>query len=199
MLLASFANALAHKIRTPLAVITNELSFLASQGQDCARAIQRSKDIAQILKIVTSLGSATVRESQTNLAESISKVFSSIKSEAAVNTLTDSMHLEATLRLIKMLLQDLSANEGASPEQLYTATFDASLLEATLQFECVLHDPISVEDDFDSLTELFSKNLHLDLIEPPLIDAGAAICKAKLKAKLIAGKFNLTVSWKAIT
>ncbi len=196
VLLASFANALAHKIRTPLAVITNEISFLASQGHDCARAQQRSKDIAQILKSATILGSTNVTESKIDITQSIVKVFPSIKPTARINSIGDEMRLETTLKLIKIFVNDLSAAEHAQTNDGCIPVFEHTPSEAMLSMQCMMHDPISVGGEFGSLTELFSQNLHLDLIEPPLIDASAKACGITILAKLVDGKFSITCSWK---
>jgi len=207
LLLASFAQALAHRIRTPLTVITNELSFLSSQGHDCGRAVQRSKDIVEVLKTACLLGSvlsgatmtdSSVIESEADLGNSLRKVFPELKLPESLTQpffiAADALAVEITLRLIKRLLADLH-DGGADSTEVAAPIFTIAEKKATLEFTVKLHDPISVAQSFDSLTELFAVNLHLDLIEPPLIDAGAMRCKMTIAASLDCGMFRLSGSW----
>lgn len=201
LVLASFAKALAHRIRTPLTVVTNELSYLATQGHDCGRAIQRSKDIAEILKVACLLGSPTPHDSSIDISESLKKVFpaltattsaASSMSDLPFIAVSDSVHLEATMRLVARLITDLSGE--AEVHQPITYAVDAT--HAVLTLRCRLHDPISAQGTYKSLTELFTSQLHLDLIEPPLIDAGAFRTGTELAAVLTDGNFELRCTWR---
>ena len=103
----------------------------------------------------------------------------------------------STTRLLARLFNDLAAESADNQTPRYTATFTADLELATLQVACTLHDPITVSGSFDSLTELFSVHLHLDLIEAPLIDAGANRCGIQLNAQLNSGEFVVQATWRA--
>lgn len=189
LLVASLAKALAHKIRTPLTVVTNELSYLSTQGQDCERAIQRSKDIASILKLACSLGSTAPRsDERVDLVATTKRTFPEIVATQFF-VRSDMMRLDATLKLLKAMREDLADEESSSTSAVQLATQGS---EGRLTVECKLHDPISVDGEFSSLTALFSEKLHLDLVEPPLIDAGAALCGVKINATLKEGVFKFT-------
>jgi hypothetical protein len=188
LLVASLAKALAHKIRTPLTVVTNELSYLATQGSDCERAVQRSKDIAAVLKLACALGSAAPRrDERLDLTTTVKRCFPDVTA-APFFVNNDAMRLDASLRLLSAMRNDLADEE--SPTSSSTA-LTVSGANATLTMRCKLHDEISVDGEFSSLTALFSEKLHLDLIEPPLIDVGASLCGIRIRCTLKEGIFIL--------
>jgi len=51
-LLSAFVRALAHKVRTPLSVITNDLTYLRTlvPPEECERSLERSREIANLLR-----------------------------------------------------------------------------------------------------------------------------------------------------
>ena len=98
----------------------------------------------------------------------------------------DPMHFSAFVKLLARLVSDLHSSQ----EQPIHATLESGQ-SGRLSFtvHCTLSERTSVEGSFPSLTALFSQALHLDLIEPPLIDAAASASQIGLSATLQQGQF----------
>ena len=114
ILLSALLRALAHKIRTPLSVISNDLNFIKSTGfeVECARDLVKVKQISDLLRRCTSsvLQSATSNSlTITEICECITAVqLRSSDSDPKIRIRLDPQQLNIVLDLIAESLRNFS-------------------------------------------------------------------------------------------
>lgn len=164
-LLAAFTRALAHRIRTPLAVISNELSFLAAENpQGTAVASARTKEITDILRSacrISVTGGCRERVPLTAL-------FNKLPPDG------EGVCIEGEIALLKVAfdsLQEVLARYAAAPTPLEIAVHAKQSEPLQIVLRADWHTGAAAIEPCASVSEFISERLGLDSIEAPLFDA----------------------------
>jgi signal transduction histidine kinase len=165
VLLAAFSRALAHKIRTPLAVISNELSCLAAESpENVATATARTREIAEILKSACRITSAKVAPEKITLASLIDGLpeelsFTALRGDPAL--------LKAALDALRYVF----TRYGDGACSVVVGTNSNPEVAVRLVFSGPWSADLAPHESFSSLSELVSGRLSLDSLDAPLFDA----------------------------
>ena len=165
VLLAAFSRALAHKIRTPLSVISNELSCLAAESPEGATtATVRAREIAEILKSACRITSAKVAIERITLASVIEDRASELHS---ITLRADPALLKTAFDALRCVFRRYGDGECS------VAVVANSLSEGLVRlvFSGPWSADIAPHESFSSLSELVSERLSLDSLDAPLFDA----------------------------
>lgn len=167
---------LAHRVRTPLSVVSNELTYLAKvyQTEECRRAMDRCQGISQILKSASLSLDPSVQVEEIPLPDFLRSCLpgSSISAQVApaglclqVNTVEVK---EAFLR-IKDVLTEAASDLPADWRVVLEQENHRLLLQLELHTQAV---PRATGDmTFSSFASFFCTACGLDLLSAPLVDA----------------------------
>ncbi len=171
-LLSSLVRALSHQIRTPLSVISNDLSYfknLLPEGE-CQRSLERCKEISNIL------GAALVDGGRASAAESVSvRIFLTEIFEGhtiiGLEALSDNSMVVDKPKLqfaFRALLQNL-IEIAAAPIQI--SCRPGPKLTITFEQEYVPHVVTLKGQSFMWMHQFWNVALGSDNVAAPLIDA----------------------------
>ncbi|MCB9029468.1 MAG: hypothetical protein H6619_00315 [Deltaproteobacteria bacterium] len=186
-LIHALTRALAHKIRTPLSVISNDLSYFQSQLEpgETERGLRKVREINEILKLCGELGSGEVKIESLN-AEELKDLILQNAPEIAVNVSEsksynlDKQKFILALQLIAHTLSDYCSKANLENCKI-TAVLDSKITLNVVRLE----KDIKTE----SFTSLFCEQLQFDSPYPPIIDA--ILIAHDLKVNLIDGQFTI--------
>ena len=165
LLLAAFSRALAHKVRTPLAVISNELSFLsATDPESAATAATRAAEISKILKSACRVTSAKVHRESVLLASLLGPLPESLEGATVRGDPTLFAIAFEGLREIFNRYGEAAGSLVVQGEQR-----DNELVRLTITGRW--RQNVGIPEQFFSLSELIAERLALDSIEAPIFDA----------------------------
>lgn len=174
-LLAAYGRSLLHALRTPLAVISNELSYLKSvaDSESGALAAAKCEQIRDLLKNFTPV-QAVQGSSNSCLLTEVARVDGQLG--ASVLIASDPALLRQAFdlweRLRARLASDHRARTGdASGRQgweVRPAESAGGMVELTADVPIKCSGAAGL---FRSFTELFAEHLQLDFVEAPLLDA----------------------------
>lgn len=165
VLLAAFSRALAHKIRTPLAVISNELSCLAAESpESIATATARTREIAEILKSACRITSAKLAPEQIAMGAFIDGLPAELHSTTLQG---DPALLRAAIDALRCVFARYG--DGGCSVAVGAKSQLNSLVH--LVFSGPWSADIAPHESFSSLSELVSERLSLDSLDAPLFDA----------------------------
>jgi signal transduction histidine kinase len=149
ILLQTFVRVLAHRVRTPLSVILNDLSYLSSQHppEEFERAVRRCREIAQILE---SIPQQVLSPANLALDEASALIIEG-------GSLSAHHPLEWSFRSIGDLFRSIVPECGVvkTPQGISLTPDLPTIREVTLT----------------SLTEFVDNVLHRDVLAAPMIDA----------------------------
>lgn len=195
-LLKTFARALGHQLRTPLSVISNDLSFLkASESTlECDRSINRCKELGSILKESTELFYSELSWKKIalislwqELSESLKfdLVFEQQDFDKLIITGDESILIRSLTELVKLfasLTTDKSVKVKLSHEQEAKIVLEGKAAISTEQ---------EVEQSsFSAFYQTLSKE---DTIWLPLVDAVLSLHKMTLCGKIAAETLILVI------
>lgn len=177
-ILKTFSRGLSHKIRTPLSVISNELSYLASENNEIL-SLKRCNDIADILSQIQLPNDGDLQTySVDNFLEKIS--YKKIGSNKSV-TLSPRL-INFSFSLIKNLTLEYN---------LEISTQNDSLL-------FIFTTPLTnsaTEREFKSFTSFFCEQLGWTEYTPILIDT--VLFYQNLNISILNGTNHLTITLRA--
>ncbi len=175
-LLAFLAHALAHRIRTPLSVISNDLHYFKSllPSGEVDRSLERAREIDKILRQAACLE----RSAHKTDCVSFKEIFGVGDSDWRIEV--DQALMQNGLELLKSVASSLSTGQ----DWAFSANASSSecILKATLTLKEneVLRGPGS----YPTLTETLSLSSGLDLIAVPLLDAIFLAYASKLEVEV---------------
>ena len=189
-LVAAFGRALAHKLRTPLSVITNDLSFLQTQlaPGECARSLERSREIAELLRRVCDGNDGVLKVEECALGELLPRSWkvSGVVSRVRV----DSVKMIRAFALLDECLATLTRGQIDVGE---IGSSSAPSLRLVLAVEDSTRARISSKE-FQCFTSLMNECLGRDLIFPPLVDALLLAHKCGISIGIVDRKLNATIT-----
>lgn len=147
----AFTQALAHRLRTPLSVISNDLVFYKSnfKSEEFDRDIRRCKELSDLLSYVASF----FVERQTNEELNLAKQFEQS------NQLPISPYQTALTNIYAVLFDDIPVTE-VTPQNGVVISAKAKS-EVAKAFG---------KSSFDSFTALIFDTIGRDVIDAPIID-----------------------------
>lgn len=155
-LIGYLIRSMSHQIRTPLSIVSNELSCIKSTSlvEGCDLAIKKCQQISAILSKTAQLSATTNIEDEFNLSD--------------LDQFSDKEEIKvaACERDIKILFLLLS-------EILDTPSYSVIIQQedAAIKITSNATNNIGVSQKYSLLTDYYCATLQSDLIEPPLIDA----------------------------
>lgn len=180
IILATLARSLAHKLRTPLSVVTNDLStfkmLLENSAEDVDRSMRRCNEISDILRSLTNIGKAELNFQKINLKEFSDQNKLGIKNIS----LTDFISLDSTR--FNFAIQQLDTI-FPDAEKVFQVNNDQLELNYTYLLK---HAPKS--SNYLCLSEFFQAGLGSDIIMPSLIDAILIAHQATYKFEILQQK-----------
>lgn len=181
-LLSAFLRALSHKIRTPLSVISNDLTYFQTlvPNEDFSRAIGKVQDISEILRSFSQPIGVTLKlQSLSGAAFSqfLQDNDVAFKSDSKFDSLqieVDPAGLVASIRLIQSLVDEGQRTPTAQKNQLlWQPTQRDSLGVISTKAHIPLIEKYSLSNgpaEFSDLTTFFFRTLQIDTPTAPLID-----------------------------
>lgn len=164
-LLNALIRALAHQVRTPLSVISNELTVYKTllPGENVGRLLERCRGISALLQKVS------LPHERSDVAADIVSI---ARAEGAEVRGAQSVFVGLSERQARWLCAALRAVfcPGSAPWVVHMNVHESSVV---LSFTAD-HPGFTTLSEMGSraeCTELFNYALDLDLLEPPLIDA----------------------------
>ena len=171
MLLSAFTRALAHKLRTPLSVLSNDLSYFKSKlgVEECEASERKCEEIAQILREITSVGGVQLDLKLLTVTELLRAldIQGVCDTDNALRVSIDLERWKVCMGFIQSVLNELSGKQTSCVPKLTTK------LDFTWDLE-VPESPASDLDlpaELDSLTEFVNVYCASDSPFPPLVDA----------------------------
>ncbi len=169
LILSTFARSLAHKLRTPLSVISNDLYYFKSllPTAECDRSIERCRQLSDILSEHTSFGGSELETRRISLTTLMGKAFPLCVVEGDDHNITaDEARLLQALDVYRQVLI-----EYIVPEQSEAVVEKSgSSIDATFHFRRLpAKEPL--QGEFSSLTEFSVNVLKTDNLAIPLADA----------------------------
>ena len=154
--LRALTQALAHRFRTPLSVISNDLTYFKStfKSEDFDRGIRRCKELSEQLSYICSFFSECDAPQKIDLGSEVNFLLGK-----ASERLSSSPFRIALSTMLDMLFESAALSE--------IATFDRVILSGKCQPSLNASAQAKV---YDSFTELFFEGLGQDLIDAPLFD-----------------------------
>ena len=165
LLVAALVRALGHQIRTPLSVIQNDLSYLATiaPAEECRRGLDRCRRIADILKAAMLSGGTRFEQGECDLlALAREHQYSSTLGEARCRG--DREKLAYIVQSLPSIVASLAGTVAAAELSREDRCIALSA-RATNAAESPRNG------DYVSLTELSLDGFKRDLIESVLVDA----------------------------
>ena len=184
-LISSLMRGMAHRLLTPLSVISNDLNYLKTQlpPGECERSLARCREIAQALKTAAALGIGSDRRERLPAVEFIGRVLAAqgIRLEggsgAPAFLSADPELLTTAFRLLAETMTALSA--GAAPR----AKVEPAAGQLLFNFE-IPSAGGGAPAEYASLTELFRRALDSDHYAPVFVDAILMALGGSLRAGL---------------
>lgn len=171
LFLGSFVRVLSHQIRTPLSVISNELSYfegLLPPGE-AERSMLRCRQISDILNAALGPGKYTL-ELEDLPIERVADLISDLK---YVLPCTERIRMRADLALMKYALDalrhTLSQLAKSGRVEVNLVVFD-TFIDLAYSFELAFA-ALLPEQKFTSLTEPVCSVLRFDLVDPLYCDS----------------------------
>jgi hypothetical protein len=163
LFLGAFARALAHQIRTPLSVVSNELVCIGAEHPELvSTANPRVKDITEILKAANRLGHTAPVFQRIALQDLNERLFAGQQSKMLGDA--------ALLRAAFQGLIDIFDKYGVPASELRCRVRCIEIAVESIYFSCAWKSGIAPYST-DSLTAALCGKLGLDTIEAPLFDA----------------------------
>lgn len=167
--LEGFARVLSHKLRTPLSVIQNDLSYLQSivpEGE-CRRSLDKCRQIVDLLRDSTPSKITECPKSEVDIVEVISgftSVFPFLRTQGSPRSRKGSAPIlhdafEKLFTIVKKILPEKAECEVLIEENRVCLTFPVNAA-------CEI-----TESSASSITAFFCLIAGLDFIEAPLCDA----------------------------
>ncbi len=177
-LLANFVQSLAHRIRTPLSVISNDLTYLRSKFPEAAElnTLEKCKEIAELLGCYSQSLSKT-NDSGPFTLNDLKALLPDWKIEFEADKLAVVPSLQAhflvsALKLMRSIPRDLNRHAEESQASLSVQSGTAGNYRLTVQIESPVFDGLVTSKTAGmSFTALFIDSLHADSPLIPLIDA----------------------------
>lgn len=174
----ALVGALSHKLRTPLSVVQNDLSYLATvfAPEEFVRPIERCKQISQVL------GASRVPKIEPLNTEALSPLDVvgqqgwELESELdrAILVSVNRAALTYVTKQWLNLFQSVDVQSSGYLGPMRVSQFEGSFLMGA---SCkVSRDVISNDETYSYFIEPFYNLMNLDSIEAPLIDAVVAAC-----------------------
>jgi hypothetical protein len=177
MLVGALARGLSHRLRTPLSIISNDLSYLRTlvPSGECDRALTRCREIAEILREI----SEGARLEGARQAFTIGALLEELRPETQISLELGgggARQIEgdrAGLRRAFKLLAELLARFGAAGRG--GVSIIAGGDEKTVRIRFVAEAPAGLKpglpsEGYASLTELWSGALESDAWAPAVVD-----------------------------
>ena len=178
--LSIFAQGLFHRLRTPLSVISNELTYLARQAgeENCALAVKHCAEISRILREIDSTLRHKPGMKSTSLEELLSSVgvrSSSKTARAAVNC-----DLEAFATAFRAVTEKLFSQ---SPLQAIVGSEGGQIVLTLVYQEAGLQENGS-PGTYASLSEIACRLFDRGLLEASLCDVTLGVQEIHFEAVL---------------
>ncbi len=164
-LLSAFVRAIAHKVRTPLSVITNDLSYLQTlvPPNECDRSLERSREIANLLRRLCEVGDAEVVLKPLLLGAVLPPNLAGL---SELTVLGDESKLRLAFEFMNEVL--FALGRGAM-DVAGSVTQASSIIE--LRHAMDVARPEIDGQSFETFTSLVNLALERDSPFPPLLDA----------------------------
>jgi signal transduction histidine kinase len=170
LLITSLIRALAHKIRTPLSVVVNDLEYLkaVSACDDYERILRRARDIADVLRQCTEACSTSPKLRTLRVLDflhilTLEKHPFTLDNNPEITT--DPAAASNTLRMIQQLIAELRNGTPPTPD----------IAHAGNMLHWTVSSPLPIKpgnrDSFESITAFVCEAADLDHTLPALIDA----------------------------
>jgi len=176
-MLACLCRALAHKIRTPLSVISNDLSYLQTivPKEECQRGLESVRAIAHVLKSFSQLGPPQLSKITSDLhtlwrevrvPQQIELELGPALSEFSISC--DVERLRFGFQLVLQMLVEFAPEE---PSRLkMSLRGDAAARTFRLNCPVALLPESALQHDPTCFTDVFTRALNSDSPYPALLD-----------------------------
>lgn len=195
LIVSTLFRTLTHKLRGPLSVISNDLSFLQTTTSDegCERGILRCREISELLGEI----SLPFQPDITTIFDIIS-VLEDCRFETLNCSKTTDLNLSGNRELLCLgagWLRDLLS------EQFKSSTIPAEIVTPHQNMAGKIRIDLTDENSsnlnrsvsFGTATELFCLHFKQDLLYPPLIDCIMRLHDITLLAELSADRVRITL------
>jgi len=188
----SLARALAHKIRTPLSIIQNELSYLASllPAGECERAFDACRSISQILALQAPFPAGNFETIEVTLGAFIdySKInfeISNVKLREFKLKINQELFIKS-LSIIQNIIDTVKPPSQTSTLPFITESDDRLNFEVNWKLLLSGDYALGSSSTLDTFSELFCIILHHDYVELPFADAVLLAHGCKISISLCA-------------